>query len=288
MNGSVQERAILPTLKDPVLISAFASPQKSGSTAASALSYLAQQWNATPVTEFGAEHLYSYSRIRPQLVSTADGERMLQWPTNTVYLAQPEGIDHSFLILIGTEPSMGWQDFMETILAFCHRNKIETAITLHSAPANVSHRLEAPVMGVYGSQELEASFRLPPTVFQDGPMSFAAVLSLNLNAQGVQTADLIALEPFYTPGLPDAGAALSLVRVLDRTFGTTTPLEGLTQTATEQRQAFEAAMGDTPHLRALADRLEQQSNAPALLQMGGEEELSISDVMNEVGRILGT
>src|SRR6188474_3818203 len=101
MNGSVQERAILPTLKDPVLISAFASPQKSGSTAASALSYLAQQWNATPVTEFGAEHLYSYSRIRPQLVSTADGERMLQWPTNTVYLAQPEGIDHSFLILIG-------------------------------------------------------------------------------------------------------------------------------------------------------------------------------------------
>jgi hypothetical protein len=270
------------------LISAFATPSKGGSTAASALSYLAQQWNAQPVTEFGAEHLYSYGRIRPQLVSSEDGERTLQWPTNTVFLARPEGIDRSFLLLIGAEPSLGWQEFMETIQAFCRRNRIETAITLHSAPGNVSHRIEAPVMGVYGSEDLQASFGLPSTVFQDGPMSFAAVLSLNLNAQGVQTADLIALEPFYTPGLPDAGAALSLVKALDRYFGTRTALEPLQQMAQEQRESYEAAISDSPHLRALAEHLEQQSHAPALLQTGGEEELCVSDVMDEVGRILSS
>jgi hypothetical protein len=142
-------------------------------------------------------------------------------------------------------------------------------------------------MGLFGSPELQASFGLPATAFQDGPMSFAAVLSLNLNAQGVQTADLIALEPFYTPGLPDAEAALALVKVLDRHFGTKTPVETLTQMAHQQRDSYEMAISDSPHLRALAEHLEQQSEAPALLGTGEEDELMVSDVMDEVGRILG-
>jgi predicted ATP-grasp superfamily ATP-dependent carboligase len=288
MNGSVQERAILPGLKHPVLISAFATPQKSGSTAASALSYLAQQWNAQPVTEFAAEHLYSYGHIRAQLVTTEDGERALQWPVNTVYLAEPEGIERSFLLLIGVEPSMGWQDFIETVQGFCRRNKIETAVTLHATPANVSHRQSGQVMGVFGSDELQASFGLSSTVFHDGPMSFAAVLSLSLNAHGVQTADLIALEPFYTPGLPDAEAALALVKSLDRCFGTKTPMESLAQMANEQRESYESAIADSPHLRALAEHLEHQPEAPALLGTGDDDELIVSDVMDEVGRILGT
>jgi predicted ATP-grasp superfamily ATP-dependent carboligase len=288
MNRSVQERAILPDLKDPVLISAFATPTKGGSTAASALSYLAKQWKAQPVTEFGAERLYSYGRIPPQLVSAENGERTLQWPTNTVFLAQPEGIDRSFLLLIGVEPSMGWQEFIETIQGFCRRNNIETAITLHSMPANVSHRLEAPVMGVYGSQEMQASFGLPATVFQDGPINFAAVLSLNLNASGLHTADLIVLEPFYTPGLPDASAALSLVAALDHYFGTRTSVESLAQMANEQRESYEEAIASAPHLSALAEQLEHQTNAPPLLNARGGEELSVSTVMDEVDRILGS
>jgi hypothetical protein len=288
MNGSVQERAILPNLKDPVLISAFASPYKGGSTAASALSYLAQQWNATPVTEFGAEHLYNYGRIRPQLVTGDDGERALQWPVNTVYLARPEGIERSFLLLIGVEPSMGWHEFIEAVQAFCRRNRIETAITLHSAPANVSHRKPAQVMGVYCSQELQASFDLPATVFHDGPMSFAAVMSLNLNAQGLETADLIALEPFYTPGLPDAQAALALVKALDRCFGTKTTVETLAQMAQDQAESYETAIADSPHLCALAEHLEEQTNGPVLLETGDDGEMTVSDVMDEVGRILGS
>src|SRR5687768_18512011 len=128
MSGLVQERALLNNLKDPVLLSAFAMPVKGGSTAASALSYLAQQWNAEPVAEFGAEQLYDYSRIRPQLQTSEDGQRSLQWPTNTVYLARPEGVDRSFLLLIGVEPNFGWQSLVESIEAFCRRAGVTTAI----------------------------------------------------------------------------------------------------------------------------------------------------------------
>ncbi|MGE0057997.1 MAG: PAC2 family protein [Dehalococcoidia bacterium] len=286
MSGSVSERAILSNLKDPVLIAAFATPTKGGSTAASAVSYLAQQWGAEPVLEFAAEHLYSNARIRPQLQTLEDGQRMLQWPTNTVYLARPEGIERSLLLLVGVEPSIGWQDLIDTIQAFCRRNSVQTAILLHSAPASVSHRQDIAVTAVYGSPDLQASFGLPATAFHDGPQSFGTVLSMHLNALGIATADLIALEPFYTPGLPDAGAALALVRALDRYLGTKTVVESLVSTADQQRQAYDMAIADSEHLKALAEQLEQTDEPPALLDTGAEADISVSEVMDEVGRIL--
>src|SRR5690606_36306711 len=124
----------------------------------------------------------------------------------------------------------------------CRRVGVTTAISLHSAPAGVSHRQSTPLVAVYGSQELQDSIGLKPTVFHDGPMSFGAVLSLHLNAAGCQTVDLIALEPFYTPGLPDAQAALALIGVIDRHFGTRTPVDSLVETASSQREVYEQAI----------------------------------------------
>jgi predicted ATP-grasp superfamily ATP-dependent carboligase len=287
VNGFVQERAILSNLKDPVLLAAFATPTRSGSTAASALSYLIQHWQAEPVLEFGAEHLYSYARIRPQLVTNEDGTRQLQWPSNTVFLARPEGLDRSFLILVGVEPSLGWQELIERIEAFCRRNGVTTSIMLHSAPAGVSHRQSTPVVAVYGSQELQNSFGLPQTIFHDGPMSFAAVLSLHLNAAGCQTTDLIALEPFYTPGLPDAQAALALIGIIDRHFGTRTPVETLAETANSQREVYERAVAGSEQLSSLAERLEQSTEPMMLDERAGDgNDLSLGEVMDEVDQIL--
>ena len=287
MNGFVQERAILKNLKDPVLLAAFATPTRSGSTAASALSYLAQHWQAEPVLEFEAERLYDYGRIRPQLVTTEEGERHLQWPTNTVFLANPEGVERSFLLLVGVEPSFGWQDFIEQIQAFCRRTGVKTAITLHSAPAGVSHRQPTPIVAVYGSPELESKLGLPQTAFHDGPLNFGAVLSLHLNAAGCQTADLIALEPFYTPGLPDAQAAVALIGIIDRHFGTRTPLESLAETAASQQEVYDRAVAGSEQLTALAERFEQSAAEPMLLDEGAaDSELSLKEVMDEVDQIL--
>jgi predicted ATP-grasp superfamily ATP-dependent carboligase len=286
MAGSVSERAIIGNLKEPALIAAFATPTKGGSTAVSAVSYLAQQWNAEPVTEFAAEHLYSNARIRPQLITQEDGQRTLQWPTNTVYLARPEGTERALLLLAGVEPSFGWQDLIETIQAFCRRNGIKQAILLHSAPATVSHRRDAQVAAVYGSADLESSFQLPATVFHDGPQSFGSVLSMHLNAEGIETADLIALEPFYTPELPDANAALSLIGALDHHFGTTTSRTDLQSMVEQQRQMYEQMISGSEHLRALLDHLEEPGGPRTLLGNTTTGELEVSDVMDEVGRIL--
>lgn len=282
----VQERVILSNLKDPVLLAAFATPSKGGSTGASTLSYLTSQWDAEPVLEFGAEGYYDYSRIRPQL-QHSDGQATLQWPSNTVYIANPPELDRSVLILVGVEPNLGWPSFLATIDSFCRRNGVSRVLTLHSAPAGVSHRYSTPVVAVYGDETMKDAVGLPATTYQDGPMDFSAVLSLHLQAAGFQTADLIALEPFYTPGLPDAQAALALVRAIDRFLGCRIPVESLTETARDQREMYDRAVVGSEQLSALAASLEEQQ-----LQIGSGittsegENLRVEEVMDEVAQIL--
>lgn len=293
MTGPFQERALINDLDNPILITGLASSGKAGSTAASALSFLAQQWQAEPVVEFTADTLYDYNRLRPQL-ETRDGETSLRWPNVTVYKARPEGANRTVLLLVGVEPTSGWQGLIEAITGFCRRAGVTTAITLHCSPASVSHRGSTPVVAVYGSENMQSAIGLPATVFPEGPMSLAAVLSLHLNAAGVQTADLFAMEPFYTPGLPDAQAALALINVIDRYLACQTDVRSLVETAGSQRELYEQAVRGSEALSQLAEQLDRQHPGTVLLQShgegpgeeGGESRLSVEEVMSEAFAIL--
>jgi hypothetical protein len=126
---------------------------------------------------------------------------------------------------------------------------------------------------------------LPPTAYNDGPLNFGAVLSLHLNAVGCQTADLIALEPFYTPGLPDAQAAESLIKVLDQYFGVRTTVESLVETADRQRELYDNKFHGSEQLSAFTDHLERDSQA---LLGESNSNLSVEEVMGEVDDILSS
>src|SRR4051812_21716560 len=110
---TIQERVVLPQLRDPVLITAFAAAHKGGGTAVGALGYLLSQWNAQQVAEFDAEECYNYGRIRPQ-VQRRDGAAVISWPSNTVYLVSPPDSEQTFIVLVGVEPSMHWRSFAES------------------------------------------------------------------------------------------------------------------------------------------------------------------------------
>src|SRR5436309_1067428 len=112
MPAQIQERVVLRNLNDPILITAFASPQKGGGTAKWALSHVVENWNATPVAELDADDCYDYGQIRPRMRIVA-GRTEIDWPSNQVYLASPEGSHRSFLLMLGIEPSHKWKEFAE-------------------------------------------------------------------------------------------------------------------------------------------------------------------------------
>src|SRR4051812_29711433 len=100
MNTQIQERVTLPPFNNPVLITSFTNANKGGTTASFAIGNLMSQWGANLVAEIDATDCYNYGRMRPKFERRDDGVE-IEWPTNLVYAATPDGGDQTFLFLVG-------------------------------------------------------------------------------------------------------------------------------------------------------------------------------------------
>jgi predicted ATP-grasp superfamily ATP-dependent carboligase len=260
MTEPIQERVVLPQLKDPVLVSAFTAAHKGGATATAALSVLLNAWNAQQIAEFEAEDCYNYARLRPT-VTRNDGQTAISWPTNYVYLATPPESDQSFLFLVGIEPSLKWRSFADAVAQFALRAGVRTAISLRSVPGSVTHTQPPVVQAVYSNADLAEQYKLPVMEMTEHALDMGALINLTLQSLGCQTVDLFAVEPFYTTALPDANAGLGLLDAIGDAFKVTVPHEQLAAMAQTQREATEVAVASSEQAQAVVRALENRNVA---------------------------
>jgi len=260
MSESITERVVLPQLKDPVLISAFTAAQKGGATATSAVSFLLGAWNAQQIAEFEAEDCYNFARLRPT-VMRQDGKTAISWPANYVYLATPPDSDRAFLFLVGVEPQLNWRRFADGIAQFARRAGVRSAISLRAVPGSVTHTQPPVVQAVYSKPELAQQYGLPEMELNEYGLDIGGLINLTLQAQGVDTVDLFAVEPFYTAALPDASAGLGLLDAIGAAFQVKVPREQLQAMALAQREAIEAAVSTSEQAQALVRSLESRNVA---------------------------
>ncbi len=287
-NESINDNTKLEDLKDPVLITTFSSQMvKGGQTAPSALTYALEQWDAELVAEIEADDCYINSRMRPWV--RRDGDRtVLDWPQNVVY--RVEGDDHTFLVLVGVEPSLNWRSFVSRIGDFAAMHDVKLAVNLKSVPATVPHTLEAPVKAIYSDASMEEEYGVPEMEDQEGPADIGRVLNLHLASQGVPTIDVYAMEPFYAAAIPDAAASLALLRTMQKTFGLyVTNLARLEQLAGVQRQAMDAAVASSEQLQETVVALEQRAGGNQALLASPEApavDLDASEILDEAEEFL--
>jgi hypothetical protein len=285
---SFTERAIMPDLKDPILISAFSSPQKGGDTASAALAYGLQQWKAQPVAEFSSGGFYSYAHMRPWVQRSGE-TTVIHWPRNIVY--RVDGDDHSYLILAGVEPTLNWEEFAEGVANFAMRMGVRTAVGLQSFAGMVAHTLPVPVRAAYSDPEIKSRYCIEEVEQEAGPADFARILNICLANRGCQTVDLFALEPLYISGAPNPSAGAALLKALE-SFGLTCDLVALEEEATSQRQAIDSAMASSEQMRQMVRDWERTSVEMGLakadhlsLASGEPVNLNIDEVMREAEAI---
>lgn len=284
----VEEGTPLQDLKNPVLITTFASQQKGGQTAPSAIGYALEQWDAELVAQIDADDCYINSQMRPWV--RRDGEKaVLEWPQNVVY--RVEGEDRSFLVLVGAEPQLNWKTFVARIGEFASQHDVSLAVNVKSVPATVPHTLASPVKAVYSEAAMEAEYGVPELEDQDGPADIGRVLNFHLASKGVPTIDLYAMEPFYAAAMPDAEAGLGLLRALQKTLGLyVTDLARLEQAAAVQRQAIDRAVDQSQQLRDTVAALEERAGGSNRALLAAPEQvesnLDATDVLDEAEAFL--
>jgi predicted ATP-grasp superfamily ATP-dependent carboligase len=251
----------LEGLKEPVLIAAFAIQRRAGRLAVRTLDHLIDKWGARRIGRIEADRFCDFTVRRPN-VSWSQEQIKLTWPETTLYLAQPLGASQDLILLSGFEPNFRWRAYVETVADAMDRLGVKTLVNLRALPGAVPHTRPAPVYINASDIDLELRFGVQSRGFKyEGPTDIGGVLAAHVQTLRWQTVDLSVLQPEYFPRLPNAEASLSLIRLLDEAFGTTTAVDLLEETAEERRQAIDEGLMSDPSTRNTIQDLEQAYDA---------------------------
>ncbi|MEI6664555.1 MAG: PAC2 family protein [Chloroflexota bacterium] len=248
-------------LRDPVFICGFTGWTDSHGAANGVVQYLAEQWNAKPLAEIVPEPYYDFTVQRPR--SRNEGmTRVLDWPSNRFSVASPEGADRDVLLFSGIEPHLRWRSFIDAIVEMLEYTRSTTSVTLGVQPGAVPHTRTAPVTLSASDDEFETQFGLRiPVSRYEGPTGLMSVLNLRLRAMDWRNASLWAIVPHYLNVGPNPNAMASLVRMLDRGYGTHTSLAGIDTMITDFNQKLDSALEPSGEAAAYVRTLEEQYDA---------------------------
>lgn len=234
----------LVQLRDPVLLTGFFMRRRAGRLASRTLAYLADQWGAEKVAKLKLTEFVNATIQRPD-VRRDDNQVIIDWPELSFYHARPPGAERDIILLTGAEPNYYWVKFVETIADYVEKTGAKTLVSLRARPGEVPHTRTSPVYINASDVELELQFGVQSSAEKyEGPSSISGVLSAHLQSLNWRTADLSVVQPDYFPRMPNAQASLSLIKLIDKAFGTTTPVDSLEKTAREQRQTIDEGIAD--------------------------------------------
>lgn len=266
MHEALQAFGEIRPLRDPVLIAAFAGFTDGLGAASSAIDALVDEWNAEPLVDLDPERFFDFTVQRPQ-TRTEDGERVLDWPENRIFVAHPPGSDRDFLLLPGVEPHLRWRTFCEAIEDVLRTTGSTMSITLGAQPSAVPHTRPVPVTLSASHTEFEQRFGLKaPASRYQGQTGIVGVLNVHLRKLDWRNASLWGMAPHYLTLGPNPHIAVELIKRIDRGFGTSTSLEVIR----EDIDAFEEQVGEilreSEEARAYVRQLEDQYDTthPAL------------------------
>src|SRR5438270_5120869 len=136
-----------PSLRSPVLISAFRGWNDGGQGASLAGGYLAKTWEAARFAEIEPENFYDFQATRPH-VSLVEGQtRHIDWPENAFYHSAIPGLDRDAVLLLGIEPNLRWRTFTGMVVDLARDPGVALMRPLRSVLRDVRHPRPARAAG---------------------------------------------------------------------------------------------------------------------------------------------
>lgn len=259
--------AARPTLRQPVMVVAFAGWNDAGDASTTAVRYLSEQWDAEEIAEIDAEEFFDFTETRP-CVELVDGvTRRISWPTTRVAVATAPGRDgtdeRDVVLLLGTEPQLKWRTFCRQITDVAFALGVEQVMVLGALLAEIPHSRPVPITGSASDPALVLRHGLRRSRYQ-GPTGIVGVLHDACYQAGLTSVSLWATVPSYVPGTASPRAALALVEraigVLDVEVDTTLLQAGADHYVRELDQLVAADDESAEYVR----RLEAEVDAPEI------------------------
>jgi proteasome assembly chaperone (PAC2) family protein len=247
-----------PTLRRPVLITAFRGWNDGGQGASLAGGFLARTWGAARFADIDPENFFDFQATRPHVSLVEGVTRQIDWPDNAFYHAPIPGTERDALLLLGIEPNVRWRTFTNIVTGLATDLGVELVVTLGSLLADVPHTRPAPVTGSASDPALVQRLGLEASRYE-GPTGIVGVLHDACKHAGIDSASLWAAVPHYVSLAPSPRAALALCRRLGDLLGTKIDTHELEEASESYAQQVSEAVASDPETAAYVEELEQRT-----------------------------
>src|SRR3954449_11982150 len=128
-----------PSLRDPIIVSAFKGWNDAGEAASAAVQFLCEAFDAEPLATIDPEDYYDFTAVRPTVRLIEGRSRAIDWPENSFQAARVPTATGDVIRLRGVEPSRRWKAFCTDIDEVAHRTGAKLIVTLGALLADVPH-----------------------------------------------------------------------------------------------------------------------------------------------------
>ena len=248
-----------PQLRDPVLICALRGWNDAGEAASAALGLLIDNFEASELAEIDPEEFYDFTAVRPTITLSEGKTRVVEWPSNTFHVARVSGAERDLVLMQGTEPSLRWRTFSETVVGAAKELGVHMVVTLGALLADVPHSRPTAITGLTSDDALVERLHLERSSYE-GPTGIIGVLHDACAKAELPSVSLWASVPHYIAAAPNPKAALEIVRRVEGLVGVAVDAADLEEAAEEYERQVSAAVASDPEVKAFVEQLEETAD----------------------------
>src|SRR4029450_4501710 len=187
----------------PTMVVAFGGWIDAGEAVTGAMRYLVRHLSASHLASIDPEEFFDFTKVRPVVRLTADGERTIRWPRSAFWTWQPPESRAGLLLFRRMEPPWRWRAYATLLLDVAAQCGVQRIVSLGALLAALPHTRPPRVTGsstdATWQAQLEAwgMYRRPR---YEGPTGIASVVLDAATRRGMSYLTLMGQAPHYLQG----------------------------------------------------------------------------------------
>jgi hypothetical protein len=243
-------------LVEPVLLHALEGFVDAGSAVRMAVDSMLGSMEHFTLASFDADLLIDYRARRPVLTFESDRFTAVEPPEiKLLQVIDSEGTP--FLLLLGLEPDVQWERFVEAVGQIVDRFGVRLTIGLNAIPLGVPHTRPTG-MTAHATRDGLISARPFWSGSMQVPGHIGGLLELRFGQSGRDAIGFTAHVPHYLARSEFPDASIELLDAISKSTGLKLPVSDLAETAARVRNDIDAQVSASEEVAGVVHALEEQ------------------------------
>ena len=248
----------------PTMVVAFGGWIDAGEAVTGAMRYLVRQLAASPLASIDPEDFFDFTKVRPVVRLTAEGQRVIRWPRSEFLTWQPPESRAGLLLFRGMEPHRRWRTYATLLLDVAEQCGVQRIVSLGALLAALPHTRPPRVTGSSTDPAWQARleawgmYRRPR---YEGPTGIASVVLDAATRRGMSYLTLMGQAPHYLEGATNPAVSRALLTSVSRLLGLALDWSQLEEAVQAFRTQCDQAVAADASTQAYVRQLEQDYDA---------------------------